>query len=113
MPKQFFSDQMTDNEKMVMHYIASEIKKAMFQRLPLKTIYLKPQYFQIFEDLNKKCFTEEELEQSKNEYVVQKVHIKKGTSVQKKSGEVDYWPISMVDRQANRERLGMRDIATC
>lgn len=106
MPKKFYKDQMSQEELAVMLLIASEIKKAMQLRLPLKTIYLQPPYFRIFEELNKKCYHDYELAEQNYEYQVQKVHIKKGSMLQKRPSQVDYWPVTIEERNLNRELIG-------
>lgn len=110
MPKQFFKDQMSINESMVMQLLASEIARCEMHRLPLKTIFLQPQYFQIFEDLNKKCYTDEEIADAGGEYMIAKVHIEKGTRFQKYPAAVDYWPQTIKDRERNREAIGRKSL---
>lgn len=110
MPKQIFRDELTTDEAMVMKLIASEIGRCEMQRLPLKNIYLQPQYFQIFEDLNKKCFTEQEITDAGGKYMIAKVHIEQGTRLQKYPATVDYWPMTIRQREKNREAIGRKSL---
>jgi hypothetical protein len=104
--KPYYKDQLTNEEKGVMNLIFSEIKLSMVQRLPLKTIYLQPQFYKIFEDLNKKVYGEQAFFEAGGEMQVQRVHIRKGNFLQTRLCHNEYWPMTIDGRNKNLEAIG-------
>lgn len=110
MAKIIYKDELTQEEIAVMLLIRSEIHKSLAHRLPLKTIRLQPPYFRIFEELNKRAFSEEEIAASEGKYQISKVYIEKGSLLQSKPAAVEYWPMTIEERNINREAIGREAI---
>ena len=89
MPK--LNPKITTEEQTLIDAIKSTIWKEKIVMKAPKTIYLQHRLWKMFVDINRKCFTEEELEAANNKFSIQDVRIEKGDKWQTNLMLVEHW----------------------
>lgn len=80
----------TEEETLIAAIKSTIFKEKIVMKAP-KTIYLQHRLWKMFVDLNRKCFTEEELEAAGNKFSIQDVRIEKGDKWQTNLMLVEHW----------------------